>query len=132
MVQKLRDGMEISMNFELPSKAELPNDFIYPGAFLRIVNLQLINIEPWMIMDKNQVLFRMKGLKERYPSRTLIPFARRIDNDDIAAFEVFKGEKVQIIHDFASSGYEQRGEFILFWDWFKQALHDMINFEINL
>lgn len=40
----------------------------------------------------------------------VIPFARRDDNDDIACFEVGKGKSVQIIHDFASEGFEQRKE----------------------
>ena len=71
---------------------------------------------------------RLKGVTERYPNRKLIPFARRDDNDDIACFEVGKGEKVQIIHDFASEGYEQRNEYNDFWDWLKDAIDEMIEF----
>ena len=48
------------------------------------------------------------------------------DNDDIACFEVEKGGKVQIIHDFASAGYEQRKEYDCFWDWFMDAVKEMI------
>ena len=57
--------------------------------------------------------------------RELIPFARR-DDGDIACFEVGKGNKVQIIHDFAGAGYEQRKEYVCFWDWFKDAVAEMI------
>lgn len=74
------------------------------------------------------MLKRLKGVTERYPNRKLIPFARRDDNDDIACFEVEKGEKVQIIHDFASEGYEQRNEYNDFWDWLKDAIDEMIEF----
>ena len=44
------------------------------------------------------------------------------------SFEVGKGEKVQIIHDFASEGYEQRNEYNDFWDWLKDAIDEMIEF----
>ena len=53
-------------------------------------------------------------------------FARRDDGDDIACFEIGKGNKVQIVHDFASAGYEQRKEYDCFWDWFKDAVEEMI------
>ena len=62
-----------------------------------------------------------------YPQRKLIPFARRDDGDDIACFEVGKENRVQIIHDFASAGYEQRKEYECFWDWFRDAVEEMIN-----
>ena len=50
-------------------------------------------------------------MQVRYPKRILIPFARRGDNDDVACFELNKGDEVQIIHDFASGGYEQRNTY---------------------
>lgn len=117
------------MDIKLPSKSKLPNEFIYPESFLKVVRLNLINLEPWIIMNSDQVVSRMDGLKNRYPNRVLVPFARRIDNDDLACFEPLKGERVQVIHDFASSGFEQRKEFNVFWDWFKEAIDEMIEFD---
>jgi hypothetical protein len=38
----------------------------------------------------------------------LVPFARRGDNDDIVYCDIDKDGRVQRIHDFASSGWEQR------------------------
>lgn len=61
-------------------------------------------------MDEERILNGLKGVTERYPNRKLIPFARWDDNDNIVWFEVGKCEKVQIIHDFGSEGYEQRKE----------------------
>ncbi|EPY2281134.1 hypothetical protein ACXAT1_002048 [Clostridium sporogenes] len=54
----------------------------------------MLDFDLWYIMDEERVLNRLKGVTERYPNRKLIPFARRDDNDDIACFEVGKGEKV--------------------------------------
>ena len=117
------------MNFDLPNKNELPDGFEYPENFLKVIRLEIVDLEPWIMINNRQVCLRIKGLRERYPNRILIPFARRLDNDDIACFELFKGERVQIIHDFATSGFEQRKEYLQFWDWFKQAVDDMIQFE---
>lgn len=105
---------------------ELYDGFKYPEAFEKIVDLNLIDLDLWYLMSNEQVLTRIEGLKKRYPTRKLIPFARRDDNDDIACFEVDKEDKVQIIHDFASEGFEQRFEYNNLWDWFKEAIEEMI------
>ncbi|EPY2279066.1 hypothetical protein ACXAT3_003867 [Clostridium sporogenes] len=71
----------------------------------------MLDFNLWYIMDEERVLNRLKGISEKYLNRKLIPFTRRDSNDDIACFEVGKGEKVQIIYDFASEGYEQIKEY---------------------
>lgn len=100
--------------------------FEYPQSFVKAVELNLVDFDLWYMMDEGQVLRRIEGLNQRYPNRKLIPFARRDDNDDIACFEIGKGEKVQIVHDFASEGYEQRKEFEDFGQWLEAAVHEMI------
>jgi len=117
------------VNIELLNEDELPDGFTYPNALCKIVELGLVNLDVWYFMTKEQVIVRQKGLKERYPNRRLLPFARRGDNDDIACFEIGQGEKVFVIHDFASSGYEQRQIFNCVWDWFKYAIDIMIDYD---
>ena len=102
------------------------NNFKYPKEFLKIIRLNIVDLDFWYLMDERQVEFRINELKERYPKRNLIPFARRDDNDDIACFEVNKGDRVQIIHDYSSEGYEQRKEYNNFWNWFRDAIEEMI------
>ena len=106
-------------------------DFQYPLSIIKAVELNLVDFEFWYFMDEEKVESRINGLKKRYPGRKLIPFARRDDCDDIACFEVGKGEAVQIIHDFASEGYEQREEYKNFWDWMKVAIDELISSEEN-
>ena len=72
----------------------------------------------------------VEDLEKRYPERNLIPFARRGDCDDIACFEVGKGEQVYVIHDFASSGYEQRKIYENVWKWLEDVVETMIEFEL--
>lgn len=105
-------------------------EFHYPSAFIKIMNLNIIDLDWWYLMCSEDVETRLPGLQKRYPQRKLIPFARRDDSDDIACFEVGKGTTVQIIHDFASSGYEQRGEYVTTWEWFQDAVEEMIQNEI--
>ena len=106
----------------------LPSGFSYPKSFLKILELNLVDLDLWYVMNKEQLIYRYEGLKERYPQRVLIPFARRDDNDNIACFELNKYE-VQIIHDFASPGYEQVTQYADFWDWFRNAIEEMILFD---
>lgn len=105
-----------------------PNNFRFPEGIARIVNLELTNLEPWYILESRQLEDKLEGLKKRYPSRELIPFARRTDNDDVACFETGKEPKVFVVHDFASPGWEQHEVYETFWAWFRQAIDDMINF----
>jgi hypothetical protein len=111
------------------TERELPKWFKYPQQFLRIVELGLLNLEPWTILMDEQLRNRFKGLQERYPDRQLLPFARREDNDDVACWEKDRGELIVIVHDFASPGYENNAEYDGFWEWFRNAVEDMIEYD---
>ena len=111
---------------ELYDISTIYNDYVYPAEFLKIVELNLVDFEMWYLISADHIEDRINGLRRRYPSRKLIPFARRDDCDDIACFEIGKGDRVQIIHDLASEGWEQRKEYKCFWDWFKDAIDEMI------
>jgi hypothetical protein len=83
----------------------------YPHSFQRIAEQQLIHVTPWHIMEGPRALTQWRGLAQRYPTRELFPFAYRQDNDDVACWERGMGEKVFVIHDFASPGWENEGGF---------------------
>ena len=100
----------------------------YPNAFHRIVELGMTNFDVWYLFERDQALDRYHGLENRYPNRKLIPFAKRDDCDDIACFEIGKKGKVQLIHDFASPGWEQKGEYNDLWGWLEDAIKEMIDY----
>jgi hypothetical protein len=108
---------------------ETPVGFVYPRQFLHILELGLVNLEPWYIVEGDELRRIVSGLRERYPDRGLVPFARRQDNDDVACWEGEQGEAVFTVHDFASPGWEQRARFDDFWAWFRRAVEDMIEFD---
>jgi hypothetical protein len=82
---------------------------------------------PWRIItDANEFRVLVKGLLKRYPGCLYIPFARRDDSDDIAAFSGadLKDDRVIIVHDFASPGWEIDSRHDDVWDFLKRADDD--------
>ena len=114
------------MKIELMDKNKIPYKFEYPNSIKKAVKLELVNIMPWIIMDKKIATETLIGLQSRYPTKKFIPFAFCYSNDEVACFVEGKGEEVQIVHDFASPGWEERRKYKNFWEWFKSILDDMI------
>lgn len=107
------------------SKDIIPEEFVYPSLYSSAFSIEPERIEPWHFYHSEETLnFHYNGLKERYPERILVPFARRGDNDDVACFDGADNSgdpRVIIIHDFASPGWENRGEFKDFLEWLEFA-----------
>lgn len=114
---------------DLLTGEQLPDWFQYPREFQAIIDRNLVDLAPWSILFGDQLRERSAGLKQRYLNRSLVPFARRLDNDDVACWERGGGNTVIIIHDFASPGFEDRQRYDSLWDWFRAAVDDMIEYE---
>jgi hypothetical protein len=123
------DGKKMRMA-DLLSAAELPEGFAYPHQFRRTVELGLVDLEPWCMLQGDLLRARQAGLRTRYPARTFVPFARRQDNDDVACFDMDSG-KVVIVHDFAAPGWEQRAAFDDFYGWLRRAFDDFVAFDVG-
>jgi len=106
----------------------VPEGFLYPPDYLEFVNCgDYPDLSPWSFLWEKELDSLVIGLKERYPGRSLVPFARRVDCDDVACFDGADtpgGSIAHIIHDFASPGWEQRSRFSSFSAWLKSALVD--------
>ncbi len=113
---------------ELLLSEELPDGFVYPALFVRVVELGLTRLEPWWVLDGESLRARLVGMRQRYPTRQLVPFAARQDRDDVACWDG-EPERVVIIHDFASPGWEFVREFDNFGEWLRSAIDDLIDFE---
>jgi hypothetical protein len=101
--------------------------FEYPPEFTRLVALGLVELEPWRILLGEDLRGHARGLRWRYPWKRYIPFARRLDSDDLACWSPRTGDAVIIVHDFASPGWEARGRgFPDVMAWFRQAVEDCI------
>ncbi len=115
---------------EFLQSSELPENFSYPPEFEHLVELGLVQLEPWWILEGDELRQVQRGLRERYPQRELVAFAARQDTDDVACWERANSEfRVVIVHDFASSGWEGRKVFPSFYSWFVQAIQDLVWFD---
>jgi hypothetical protein len=109
------------------SPDQLPRGFRYPDIFLKIISVgPLPDIEPWwfLCIHEETALFWLTSLKAQYPSRTLVPFAKLEDSDDVACFDgtdTSGSPAVKYVHAFASAGWEDRGEEPDFSSWLVEA-----------
>ncbi len=115
-------------SYQLPLKNR-PSWVEYPHSYCRVVSQMLVDLRPWHIMDSTEIARRFEGLSKRYPTRDLLPFAYRQDNDDLACWAKGEGERVFIVHDYASPGWESEGEFHDVWAWFRAAVEETIAWE---
>lgn len=112
---------------DLLPDADLPPGFTYPPEFVRAVELGIVALEPWEILEGDRLRRRFSGMQDRYPGASYVPLAARVDNDDVACW-IDSSPIVTIVHDFASPGWERRDKrsWPNFHAWFKQAVDDFI------
>lgn len=109
------------MNVDLLVEEEVPEWFVYPTDFLRVVESGLRDIGPWQILDGKWLRVRHDGLKKRFPDRDLVPFARRLDCDDVACWDSKSSPSVEVVHDFSAPGWEERDSYPSFHAWLLAA-----------
>ncbi len=106
---------------------ELPDWFQYPPEFRKLLRYRLLSFGIWWIPTDREFAVRwIRGLRERYPSRQLVPFARQGDCDAIACWEFGKSGVVVVIDDYEPQGYENNIEFPDFWSWFRSVIETLI------
>lgn len=103
-----------------------PSWLEYPRAYRRLIDQGLLHPVPWHLMEAGQALRQANGLALRYPARELFPFAFRQDNDDVACWAHGHGERVFVVHDFATPGVENEAEFADVWAWFRAAIDETV------
>jgi hypothetical protein len=116
------------MSFFLPNE-RLPQWFKYPDEFIKIVDLGIVNLKPWYIMEGDTLVQKTIGINQRFPKLELVPFAKRDDNDDVACWSKNNPSQVVVVHDFSEDGWENVETYGIFWDWFKTAVDAMIEFD---
>lgn len=113
-----------------PAAAMQKEGLSLPRGYEVAKSLNLVNLHPWVFANDKVFDLLYPGLNERYPARRVVPFATRDDNDDVACFVVRDIEQelggIIIIHDYASPGSEVTARQKTFWEWFKYAVDEMI------
>lgn len=118
---------------EKPVRVAAEGGVTLPSGYQEAKNLNLVNLHPWHLVSDEEFDYLSAGVNKRYPARTVIPFARRTDSDDVACFVARDPEQgagqVVVVHDFASPGYEVVIRMQTFWEWFRYAVNEMIEWQ---
>lgn len=117
------------MTSKLLTIDELPAWFSYPAEFVDALDSGLFDIGPWQILNGDWLRVRYEGLKKRFPDRGFVPFARRLDGDDIACWESASFPEVRVIHDFCAPGWEDRDNYLSFKTWLEAAQEEAKDFD---
>lgn len=120
-----------------PPAEMLPPGFKFPKAYLEYVNQnEIANLYPWFFMCHIQRLGSydkwVEILKEQYPDRQLVPFAKWEETDDVACFEPSGNPDlpgIHYIHTFTDPGYEERGYCATFEEWLAAALEEALEYQ---
>ncbi|OHV57169.1 hypothetical protein BCD48_43385 [Pseudofrankia sp. BMG5.36] len=112
---------------DLLTGGDLPDGFSYPPEFVRLVEYGLTDLEPWWIMTGDLLRERHTGLAERRPGRSLVPFAERQDNDDVACCDLATGT-IAVVHDYGDPKARDVARFADFPAWLHQAMVDFLEF----
>jgi hypothetical protein len=112
---------------ELLPLAELPPGFTYPAEYLRVVELGLIDLQPWQIIEGRTLLIIYANLAETFPDQQLVPFAGYMENDDVVCWHPATGKIVTV--DPPDKHWYKDGTYDNFWSWFRRAIEDMIAYD---
>lgn len=124
--------MEIKSQFK---SVQLPDGFIYPSSFVEFIRREpLPNLKPWWFLHEYAGTSEawLKTMREQYPDRQLVPFAKMEHTDDVVCFDASEPSNdpiVHYVHTYASPGWEARGSVVNFDAWLKAAIADAQQFK---
>ncbi len=114
----------------------LPDGFIFPQSYLDLLESGLPDIEPWWWLSphKDSASFWLNTMREQFPERMLIPFAKDGSSDDIACFDgkdISGSPKILWIHAFCEPGWEHRGTTDTFIEWLEEMKKISVEFKME-
>lgn len=124
--------MDIKSQFEI---IQLPDGFEYPHSFMEFIKREpLLDLTPWWFLHKYTGTSEawLKTVREQYPNRQLVPFAKIEHTDDVACFDASEPSSdpiVHYVHTYASPGWEDRGHVGNFDAWLEAAIADAQQFK---
>ena len=103
-----------------------------PDGYGRVIQRDMNHIDPWRFIETSEEVNDLfETMTELYPDAVYLPFARRMDNDDIACVVIkntdYAPNSIVRVHLFASEGYEVDEHFTDFWAWFRTAVNEMVD-----
>ncbi|GAB3887610.1 hypothetical protein GCM10028825_18890 [Spirosoma agri] len=121
--QHLGGSVILYMEEQLLPTSVTPEWFEYPESVLVLLKLGLLNIKPWKVLTGEQLL----AYNSRYAQKQIVPFAIRLDNDDIVCWSL-KHDKKLVLWDETEMGFKSDEVYKDVWAWLTVATQDMIDF----
>jgi hypothetical protein len=112
----------------LLAPGEKPDWFEYPRAYIVMLESGWIQIPPWKLLTRTQVISRSANIRKRYPHHECVAFASRIDMDEIVCWTRAEPTVVTTLLDFEPIDFEVGPKFLDTWDFIRHAVEDMIDY----
>ena len=115
-------GVPVGRRLEV-SVALAPPSFTFPSSYTTLISLaELPAVSPifWLLQLDKGVENWTEILREQYPERVLVPFAKDRRTDDVFCFDGNDhsgNPAVILIHSFTDPGWEYQGEWLHFDSW---------------
>ena len=128
-LKKLKEGCNIGIKREFKT-IQLPSGFTYPQSFIEFIERKPPpDLKPWWFLHKYPCTSEswLKTVREQYPDRQLVPFAKVDHTDDVVCFDASRPSSdpiVHYVHTYASPGWEDRGHALNFDAWLNTAKAD--------
>ncbi len=85
------------------------------------------SLAPWQMLEEEEITAHTARLRERWPDRHWIAFARRLDRDALAGFDKGPdgaGKAVVVVEGLGGAGEPAEQAYPGFGAWFDAALSD--------
>jgi hypothetical protein len=110
------------------------SEFKFPQSYLDLITTGLPDIAPWwwLAPHADSLIYWDESLRNQFPSRSLIPFAKDGSSDDVACFDNSdnsENPKILTIHSFCSPGWELRDEASSFSEWLQKKEIEAVDFK---
>ena len=104
-----------------------------PALYDHMIECGIVDLDPWAVLRGDVQSRRAQHIEQVFPGWGIIPFARRLDNDDVACWT---GSKVVVVDDWDvwpdENGAPKRHvarEYASMEEWFLAAAQDFIEFD---
>lgn len=115
---------------------ELPEGFTCPEEFLRLLDLGITDLQPWLLYAGQRQLNWSKNLHELLPDPPLLPLAGREDRDDLVCWNCRTGRITGLDEDFYHEGRRSERTYdgvpeLSFLAWFPEVIDDFITCQVE-
>lgn len=124
----LAAGMSAIVVQDAGHPAAGPDGYPCPAQVDHLCRLGLTDLEPWAVLNTGGQEFRAGMVEKRWPGTCLLPFAARMDRDDVVCVDRRTGELLWVDpYETPVVECADRDRFASFDDWLRMAVDDYID-----